>query len=261
MTVTGATLVGECNKPCVVLLHSSMSSSSQWKPYFEMLQTHYRVLTIDLCGYGTAANIPFKDYSLDTEVKRIIDILTDYGVSELSIVGHSFGGAVGLKLAKYLIENTETSVDKLILYEPVSFHLLAPFSDLLKPITSLLEVLEGSSEEKIAERFIDFWNGDGAYANYPTAVQTYLASMSVKVMADFSALVEDPTRLSDYVSLACDLNVIYGLSSPTVTQQLCHRLTESVARSQLIAIDGGHMSPLNNINSVSPVLAEILQCD
>src|SRR5262245_3226597 len=60
----------------VVMLHSSLGSKSQWSPLAERLAGRYRVIALDLCGYGDnalpASGTPF---TLDDEVRVVNDRL------------------------------------------------------------------------------------------------------------------------------------------------------------------------------------------
>ena len=41
--------------PPIVLLHSSMSSKSQWRELIDSMRDRYRLIAIDLLGYGESA--------------------------------------------------------------------------------------------------------------------------------------------------------------------------------------------------------------
>jgi pimeloyl-ACP methyl ester carboxylesterase len=108
----------------VVLLHSSMSSKSQWRGLVDTMRCASRVIAPDLLGYGAA---PMPDtaagFGLHTEVRRLQALLQERVPSgPLHLVGHSYGGAVALRLALAL----GTRVRGLTLYEPTAFHAVPP---------------------------------------------------------------------------------------------------------------------------------------
>src|SRR5262249_44769174 len=78
----------------VVLLHSSLGSKSQWAALAERLAPRYRVIALDLCGYGdNALPAPTASFRLDDEVRLVTDRLDDLvpaGV-RFHVVGHSYG--------------------------------------------------------------------------------------------------------------------------------------------------------------------------
>ena len=56
----------------VVMLHSSLSSKSQWTALAERLAPRYRVIALDLCGYGdNAVPAAGASFTLDEEVRLV----------------------------------------------------------------------------------------------------------------------------------------------------------------------------------------------
>lgn len=81
----------------VVCLHSSMSHGGQWRALANRLQQEFDVITPNLLGYCGSAN-GFEQLQLEDEVAAVIaQIPTE--ANHLHLVGHSFGGAVALRLA------------------------------------------------------------------------------------------------------------------------------------------------------------------
>src|SRR5438046_4945200 len=81
----------------VVMLHSSLSSKSQWAALAERLASRFRVIALDLCGYGdnsvSAAGAPF---TLDHEVQIVMERLDHLVEAQVRVhlVAHTFGGWV-----------------------------------------------------------------------------------------------------------------------------------------------------------------------
>ena len=105
----------------VVLLHSSLSSGRQWQLLVKQLKENYKVINIDILGYGQAPDvIDAVGYDLNVEINRINKALTVLiPEQKYHLVGHSCGGGLALKLS---VEQPE-KVLSLSLFEPVAFHL------------------------------------------------------------------------------------------------------------------------------------------
>lgn len=82
----------------ILLLHGSMSSTSQWYGYDELLHPHH-ASSIDLPGHGDRVTTPFmlSDAlrTIDEAVERLHAISDDGTI----LVGHSLGGYIALKYA------------------------------------------------------------------------------------------------------------------------------------------------------------------
>ena len=64
----------------VVCLHASGSSSAQWRPLMDRLADRFRVLAVDLCGYGKSS--PWSgegNLSLGDEVAELEPVLLAAG--------------------------------------------------------------------------------------------------------------------------------------------------------------------------------------
>ena len=106
----------------VVLLHASASSPSQWSALRTELERRHEVHAMALPGYGGASirsDVDFKGTAMIAQ--PIIEQIARLG-EPVHLVGHSFGGAVALKVA---LERPDL-VASLTLYEPAVFHLLNP---------------------------------------------------------------------------------------------------------------------------------------
>lgn len=96
----------------VLLLHGLLGSWRYWMPTMEALAEHYRTYALDFLGFGDSDK-PGKGYSLDSYVQQIQDFLDGLGIAQVSLIGHSLGGVVSLRMA---LEHPQR-VDKVILVD------------------------------------------------------------------------------------------------------------------------------------------------
>ena len=108
------------NGQTIVLIHSSISSNQQWRLLVGALRDRFHVLAINLFGYGqTSPWTGNSNQTLYDQAKLVIELCSAFKYP-ISIVGHSFGGSVGIKLAAILGDK----VVRLVLLEPNPFYLL-----------------------------------------------------------------------------------------------------------------------------------------
>ncbi|MGE0399547.1 MAG: TIGR04551 family protein [Kofleriaceae bacterium] len=84
--------------PAVVLIHGYGASSDHWAPVIPALAVHHRVIAIDLKGFGWTSR-PDGDYSPAAQAQLVWHVLDKLGVTDVAIVGHSWGSSVALSMA------------------------------------------------------------------------------------------------------------------------------------------------------------------
>ena len=93
----------EPGRPPVLLLHGSgpgVSAWANWRGVLPELAQWHRVLAPDALGFGyTAAPAGPRTWSLTAWYEHLAGFLDALGLSRVSVVGNSFGGALALRLA------------------------------------------------------------------------------------------------------------------------------------------------------------------
>ncbi|MDB4958722.1 MAG: hypothetical protein JWO36_6291 [Myxococcales bacterium] len=84
--------------PAVVLVHGFGASLDSWAGVAPRLAEHHRVIAIDLKGFGWTSR-PEGDYSPAAQAKLVWGVLDKLGVTDVAIVGHSWGSSVALSMA------------------------------------------------------------------------------------------------------------------------------------------------------------------
>jgi pimeloyl-ACP methyl ester carboxylesterase len=104
-----------------MLVHSSVSGARQWRGLIDDLKSHFQVRAVNLFGYGKTPPWPAESRQSLTDHARLVEAALPAGADKICLVGHSFGGAVAMKVAARL----SGRVAKLVLLEPIPFQLLA----------------------------------------------------------------------------------------------------------------------------------------
>ena len=263
--------------PIIVFLHSSLSSSNQWKNLVKKLGENHTCINIDLYGYGKADSVlnPEK-YNFSVEVERINAIINQVGLGEkYHLVGHSCGGAIALKMAV----ETPSRLLSLSLFEPVAFHLLENVSSQVINNTqnNLLLSVEAKAEKttkqvkafahKIAgldkglatQTFVDFWNGKGFYQALPEKFRQAMANDIEKVNLDFKGIFHETYHLNDLSQVKCPCLVMYGNYSPDISQFLSQCIAEQLMNVQIKVVNAGHMAPISHPDLVECITVDFIQ--
>jgi len=88
---------GDPNGPPVLALHGVAAHGRRWGPLAAGELAGFRVLGPDLRGHGESVWDP--PWSLPSHVGDLVEVLDALELESVSVVGHSFGGAVGANLA------------------------------------------------------------------------------------------------------------------------------------------------------------------
>jgi pimeloyl-ACP methyl ester carboxylesterase len=244
----------------VVLLHASGSSNAQWRALIEQLSPRYRVIAPDLYGYGASANWPGRGVFCLGHEAAVVRALLDRIDEPSHLVGHSYGGAVALNVARSRGELLRS----LTVIEPAAFHLLREGDETdaaaLREISAIADTVAHALAcgEYTAGfgRFVDYWSGPGAWAGIPAAKRDALAARLSKVALDFHATLNEPTRLEDFGALTVATLVVQGACSPLPTRRICERLAAVLPEAQSKTIEGaGHMAPVTHRDEVNCLIA------
>src|SRR5215471_5281047 len=239
----------------IVMLHSSLSSKSQWTSLAERLASRYRVIALDLHGYGDNP-LPAggASFTLDEEVRLVsghLDNLTEPG-ARVHVVGHSYGGLVALRFA----QSRPDRVASLSLYEPVAFRVLPEndetLAELMRLVDHLARLLAAGHRHDATQAFVDFWGGEGSYASMPLPAQAAIARRVDKVPLDFLASLSWPSGAEDLRGIATPTLLLGGNRSPAVVQRINTLLALTLPNCRAGSLDAGHMGPVTNAHRVNP---------
>ncbi len=82
----------------LILLHGFTSSTYSWKDVFDPLSKTFRVIAVDLKGFGFSAK-PDGDYSRHAQASLVVHLLDSLKIERAWLCGNSMGGEVALNVA------------------------------------------------------------------------------------------------------------------------------------------------------------------
>lgn len=90
----------EGSGPPIVLLHGINSDASDWRPVMDRIGQGYRLIALDLLGFGESPKPLDVQYTAEDHCAAIKTTLDDIGVTEpILLVGYSLGGDIAIKYA------------------------------------------------------------------------------------------------------------------------------------------------------------------
>jgi pimeloyl-ACP methyl ester carboxylesterase len=92
-------------------------SQREWTESVALLSKHYRCVTVDLPGFGEAAEIP--GYSVSEMADAVIEIISSLKPERYLLIGHSMAGKVAAVVTRKLIDSGS-------IHTPIGMILIAP---------------------------------------------------------------------------------------------------------------------------------------
>ena len=108
---------GAQNAPALVFLHGFGSSLHTWDHWSSSLEENYRVVRLDIPGFGLSGENDANDFSETHDLTVIIGLLDHLRITKASFIGNSFGGKLAWRMASAYPER----VEKLVLISPDGF--------------------------------------------------------------------------------------------------------------------------------------------
>lgn len=97
----------------ILLLHGWGSSIVPYHQLIDFLSKKYFVIALDMPGFGGSEE-PMVPFCVDDYVDFVLDFLKQFDIRNLSLVGHSFGGRVIIKMVN---RNLPFDIDKIVLVD------------------------------------------------------------------------------------------------------------------------------------------------
>lgn len=118
----------------LVFVHGFLGSSKIWEPQIDYFKNFFRVITLDIPGFGKSNKA--KSYSNIEDIARVIlNCLNEKKINKFHLLGHSMGGMI----VQEMIKISSNKILKLICYStgskgemPGRFETVEQSSEILK---------------------------------------------------------------------------------------------------------------------------------
>ncbi|MES2979489.1 MAG: alpha/beta hydrolase [Pseudomonadota bacterium] len=284
-------VVGEVDKPALLLLHGFPQSHALWRRVAQQLEPHFFLVMPDLRGYGDSsktAGLPdHSNYSKRNMAHDMAAVMDALGISVFGLCGHDRGGRVAHRLAldyparvqKLCVIDIAPTLDMYegrTLNEPYMefarsyyhwFHMIQP--------SPLPELMMGSTHPELARAYLHAklggWGSQGlgyiepeALAEYErcfctpeaihTACEDYRASAGIDLEHDREGRARGARVLCDMLVLWGELGVVHRLFDPlALWQEQCSGHVSGEA------MPAGHFIPEEQPEATAVALRKFFQ--
>jgi pimeloyl-ACP methyl ester carboxylesterase len=252
--------------PAIVLLHGLGGFAESWRGTIDALAKRADVLALDLPGFGLSAK-PRTRYDLDFFTRVLHGFLDATGVGQVSLVGHSLGGAVACAYAL----TRPARVDRLALvsavvpgfdYQPSWLYRMAA----IRGLGEVAALCAGRPLYRAAiarcfhapiAREVDALV-DWSYAERTAwdAKAAYLATLR-DVREDFASRAAAYRRVAG--TLGLPVLLVHGRQDPVVPAVHCANVSKGFPRASVRWLDAcGHFPQIEHAETVNRWLEDFL---
>jgi pimeloyl-ACP methyl ester carboxylesterase len=236
--------------PTLVLVHGTPGQASEWRETTALLVAHgRRVVAIDRIGYGQSDARTNEDFTLAANAREVLALLEVLDLTDVTLVGWSFGGGVALVAA-----HTDASrIGRLVLIgsvgpspegrrgPPAALRVLSrvilPWARRVPPLGE--RVIRSMSARAFSGQPEPAWWQPGVVANMgqQKALTSYLGELTRS---------GDQPR-PDSAGLALPILVIHGDDDRMVPVEIGRALARNNPNAELLEIAGGsHVLPVTH---------------
>lgn len=251
----------EGSGPTVLLIHSASSSNRQWRPLMDKLHSDYRVLAINLFGYGQTTPWPDGTQQMMADHAALVLALMDEVPGPVNLIGHSLGGVVALEAA--LLRRDQVAC--LAMYEPNPFHVLREYGRLsaYQNMVSLMDGVEALYRqglyEQAARHFLVYWSDEASWNALPQERRARFSATIGATISEGRALQSNTTPMQEYASLALPSLLMYARDTLPAIHEVQQLLVQACPRWQVQELDaGGHLAPMTQADQVNAQLHAFL---
>lgn len=219
---------GPKDAPVLLMLHGFGASLQTWDVWTDTLQKHYRVIRLDLPGFGLSGENPNNAYAEEDDVQFIENFVNHIGVSEFSLIGHSMGGKIAWNVAAAY----PSKVKQLVLMAPDGYADAADIGTKPYAMARIMHIMKYSLPEFFIKKSL-------APAFYEST------ALTEQLLA----------RYSDFLRAPGVRQAIIERSNQTINTDPVARLKKITAPTLLLWGDADQMIPSQNALRYAQVLS------
>jgi pimeloyl-ACP methyl ester carboxylesterase len=216
----------------VLILHGWGHDSSHWETVAKLIaNAGFRVIIPDLIGFGKSQTL-ITPWTLEDYKNFVLNFCKQLNISQVFLIGHSFGGRISILLAS---QQSDLTIKKLILCgtaglykkQSTKFKIAKVFTDTFGKVLEILHLTE------LKQQLGDWWaktvNSDYKKANI--ILRQTLLNIQKETLFDKIEHIKAPTK------------IIWGRLDSITPLESADYLHKNIAGSQLTVFENGNHSP------------------
>ena len=236
--------------PPLVLLHGTGSSLDTWDAWAGALSAHFRVIRMDLPGFGLTGPNEDDDYRIERYVAFLEAFRSRFGLESFALAGNSLGGQIAWS---YAVAHPQ-EVSALVLVDPAGYRIDRPALVFrLAKIPGLAWLLSRLDPGPMTAKTLRDAYGDQSKVT-PALVERYrkLALRQGNRRAFVArAALRDEDRSADIGKVRAPTLILWGAQDRLIPVAHARRFEHAIPSARLIIYEGvGHV-PMEEIGQRS----------
>jgi pimeloyl-ACP methyl ester carboxylesterase len=237
--------------PILLCLHGVQSSLHTWDGWVNAMKTNYRIIRIDLPGWGFTGPSNF-GYSRDETVKFLKKFVDAMGLKKFSIAGNSYGGFLSWN---FVVDN-QAMVDKLIIIDGGGYPFKTPLPVILMTTPVIRNLSTMITPKFIVAMFVRNVYGTKSRVTDETIDRYYNLMMyngnrkeSVKFFQGTRKQME--TESAGMNTIKIPTLIMWGRQDAWIPLSVMERFKKDIPHARTIVYDGvGHV-PMEEIPEIT----------
>ena len=256
--VSVSAIVRGRGKP-VVLVHGLPGSGHDWAPLTELLAARgHRVFAYDRVGYGRSDARRNGEFTADGSARDLLALLEGEQLSDVTVVGWSYGGATAIRAAR----RDPSRIGRLVLVGSAGYWPDAPGEPAFAAILFSTPVMAWLASVPPVGRAVQSVFSRQAFGEEPMP-EWWLPQLAANVASPHTVATnsEEGAQMSwgeelDVAPLDLPILVIHGDDDRLVPLEVGELIAQRSRRSQLMVLEGGsHMLPITRPDELAKRIA------
>ena len=251
----------------LILTHSFFCSNKMWRPQYEALSKHYRVINVDIRGHGKSdkndeENSEFDLYTLVEDNIAVLDML---GIEKAVWAGLSIGGMISLRACLSYPERVQglvlvdTDADAETFFSRVKYFSLVNFFRLLGDPENMPELIKTMISRVVSKEMFSA----ACFKKNPDLVKEWREKFAGAHLPSMAAFMEVLCRRDSIVSRLHEIKVpawiIVGQEDKALPPRCAKKIHEGIAGSKMTVLPGcGHLSSLESPEALNRIMHDFL---
>ena len=236
--------IDEGSGDVVLLLHGWGSNLESFNSLIYLLKKKYRVLAFDYPGFGKSSSL-LKSFSVDDYVDITIRFIESFDIKKLTLIGHSYGGRIIIKLNSK--NNLPFEIVKNVLIDAAGIKDKKDFKtkikiNVFKTLKNIVYKLPiADSKKRNMEYYLKSKFGSGDYTKASKVMQGTLVK----------SVNED---LTEYLKNMKETLIIWGDNDKVTPIWMAKIMESEIKNSGLVVLKGGHFSYIDDMVTFNRVI-------